>query len=299
MTRILVTGANGFLGSAVCAALMAEKYDVVAMVRDGADCVRLNQLCPDIVYAKIDPDWAQIETVLANTKPDLVIHTAAAMDGGDDIASAERLVNANILNPIRLLAAAYAQKIKGFITVGTAWQHYGQADYDPVNLYAASKQAFDDMARYYAAAGLPVVSLHMFDTYGPQDPRPKLVNLLCRLAKTGDTMSMSPGEQEIDLIHADDAAAAFVASAKGILDGSLKGFHTFAVSGGQPMPLRQLVTLFENITGKTCAIDWGARPYRPREVMQTWRGNQLAPGWAAKRDLAASLHEIWQAYSKS
>lgn len=294
MTKIFISGANGFLGSEICAAFLAAGFEVIAMIRSGANCERLNKVAGGAVRAETDTDWTNLEALIAQHQPDLVLHSAAAMDGGDDVKTAENLVAANILKPARLAAIAKACGTRGLLTVGTAWQHYGDAGFDPVNLYAASKQGFDDLLRYYGAAGLPCASLHMFDTYGYQDPRPKLVNLLFKLARSGETLAMSPGEQEIDLIHVADAARAFVAAAQQILSGALTGFNVFAVSGGSAMPLKKLAALAEEISGKKINIQWGGREYRPREVMQTWRTGKPVPEWQPKISAREGLTQIWQ-----
>ena len=66
-----------------------------------------------------------------------------------------------------------------FVNTGTVWQHYDARPYSPVSLYAAMKQAFTDVLRFYQeVAGLPVVTLELTDTYGPGDPRPKLLPIL-------------------------------------------------------------------------------------------------------------------------
>jgi len=291
---VLVTGANGFLGSEICSAFINAGYSVLAMVRRGANCERLKNRCPDIRYAHTDEAWSNLADIVSEWQPELIVHTAAAMDGGADLKSAETLAETNILKPARLLAIAKETKIKGFLTVGTAWQHYEGAPYNPVNLYAASKQAFDDWMRYYAETSFPCASLHMFDTYGPNDPRPKLVNLLFKLARTGDAMAMSAGAQEIDLIHVSDAARAFVMAAEQMLSSQLKGFQQFACSGGEPQPLKHLVQLAEGITGNPINITWGGREYRSREVMQTWRGGTPVAGWCPAIVLRDGLKEIWQ-----
>lgn len=292
--KIFITGANGFLGSEVCAGFALQGFGVVAMVRSGANCERLRKVAPNALIVETDTDWQNLEALLAEHKPDIIVHTAAAMDGGDDIKSAQNLIETNILKPACLLAAAKASGVRGFITVGTAWQHYDDAAFNPVNLYAASKQGLDDILRYYAEAGMMAASLHMFDTYGPNDPRPKLVNLLFKLAQSGETLAMSPGEQEIDLIHTHDAARAFVMTVEQMLSGTHQGFVNYAVSGGNPMPLKQLAALAQEISGKKINIEWGGREYRPREVMKTWRTGKAVPGWQPQVSVRDGLTAIWQ-----
>ena len=65
------------------------------------------------------------------------------------------------------------------VNTGTSWQHYENSDHRPSNLYAATKQAFEEILNFYATAyPLRVCSLHLSDTYGPNDIRPKLFGFL-------------------------------------------------------------------------------------------------------------------------
>ena len=59
-----------------------------------------------------------------------------------------------------------------------------------------------------------VVTLKFFDTYGPADRRPKLLNLLLAAAATQVPLAVSPGQQMIDLVHVDDAVGACLAVAR-------------------------------------------------------------------------------------
>ncbi|HCM83007.1 MAG TPA: NAD(P)-dependent oxidoreductase [Alphaproteobacteria bacterium] len=290
--RIAVTGANGFLGSEICAAL--KDFHVTALVRRNADCERLKKISAHAEINFLDDDWSNVGEALATTKPDVTIHAAAAMDGGDDIKAARNLATVNILQPTLLLAAAKAVGCKGFVTVGTAWQHWDDSDYNPMNLYAASKQAFDDILRYYGESGMAAVTVHMCDTYGLQDPRSKLIQLLFHLARSGETLAMTPGQQEIDLVHVSDAAEAYAGITKKILSGEISGFNRFDISGGAIRPLKQLVGLMEKVTGKTLSITWGGKDYRPREMMHARRRLTLPPGWLPVMELEKGLTQVWQ-----
>ena len=77
-----------------------------------------------------------------------------------------------------------------------------------MSLYAATKQAFTDLLVFYAEVeGLAVHTLELMDTYGPGDPRAKLIPFLLRAGAEGTTVEMTDGTQLIDLVHVDDAVA--------------------------------------------------------------------------------------------
>ena len=170
------------------------------------------------------------------------------------------------------------------VNTGTSWQHFENQSYSPVNLYAATKQAFEVLLEYYVEAReLRVITLKLFDTYGPNDPRPKLLNLLKGLVNHDQRLAMTAGEQKIDMVHVEDVVRAFTIASDRLMQGKVLGMESYAVSSGRHLHLRELVNMVETKLVYKLPIDWGAKPYRKREVMTPWRGKQL-PGWFPERD---------------
>jgi len=183
--------------------------------------------------------------------------------------------------------------VRLLVNTGTSWEHYGTPPVAPVNLYAATKQAFEAILHYYVEArGLRVVSLKLFDTYGPGDPRPKLFTLLRTVAANQEVLAMSPGEQLIDLVFIDDVIAAFVLAAERLRAEMVKGHECYAVSSGAPLKLRELVELYGRILGTPLPIEWGGRSYRQREVMVPWNTGAAVPGWHPKVALEQGIRRM-------
>lgn len=289
---ILVTGANGFLGASVAAAFAKAGCRVIAVHRAGSDLSRLDALCNSAEKIVLADDYSNLPDIMANAKPDLIAHVAAAQDGGDDEKAVRNLIATNILFSTLLVTAARQHNVNYFINTGTSWQNYNQADYDPVNLYAATKQAFEDILAYYTAMGLQAVTLRLFDTYGPNDPRAKITNLLKRVAASGETLAMSPGGQQFDLVHVDDVSSAYVQAARLLFDGAIESNSVFALSSGTPVPLKEFTVRFERALNVKCNIEWGGREYRPREVMVPWNKGRALPGWQPKVSLEEGLKTL-------
>ena len=156
-----------------------------------------------------------------------------------------------------------------------------------MSLYAAMKQAFTDVLRYYSeVAGLPVVTLELTDTYGANDPRLKLLPILVRAAHAGTTLQMTDGSQLIDLLHVDDAVRALLATA------AATPGATYGASGGETMTLRELVARFEAVTGLSVDAEWGARAARPREMIRPWMVSDPPPGWAPQVALDDGIRSL-------
>ena len=281
--RILLTGVTGFIGSHLLKRLQQEQHGLAVLVRPGTDTKNLD--------ANVIVDSGQVAQVaeqIAGFQPDAVIHLASCFIAQHKPEDIDQLVESNVTFPTRLLEAMQLADCKTLINTGTSWQHFENNEKRPVNLYAASKQAFECMARYYSDAhGMKVVNLKLYDTYGSGDTRPKLFATLKRIASSGESLAMSPGAQLIDILHVDDVVDAYCVCLQKLPD--LPQWSSYAISSGKPLPLTELVAAFEQATGKKLNIDFGAREYRPREVMVPWNTGQTLPGWRPLIDLQTGI----------
>lgn len=286
--RILLTGATGFVGKHLYAR-MAGEHELHLLVRPSTD---YSALSPCHVCC-FQGDVERLADYLRSHQVEGIIHLASlylASHRPDQVAD---LVNANILLGTSLLEAAKLAGVRWFLNTGTIWQNYQSPEcsdeYHPVNLYAATKQAFITMARYYQETSpIRFSTLKLCDTYGPGDTRRKILALFREIAQSGETLAMSPGEQRMDLLHINDVVAGFQVLANRLADPSAPLLPEYVLSSGHPRSLRELASMFEQVNGVRLPIEWGGRPYREREVMEPYRGNIL-PGWSPKVSLETGM----------
>jgi nucleoside-diphosphate-sugar epimerase len=291
--KALLTGATGYIGHNLANRLLNDGVAVAAVVRLGSDVKRLRRLSGSLEVCVHDGTTAGLVRIVADVAPDVAFHLAAVGKAAHTADDVEPLIRSNVLFGTQLLEALCAAGVRTLVNAGTFWQHYGGDDaYEPSCLYAATKQAFEDVLTYYVgAAGLHAVTLKLFDVYGPHDRRRKLFKLLTEAQQSGEPLRMSPGEQELDLVYIDDIVEAFLAVALQLRqDPGLSG-RAFAISSGRRLPLRQVVALFEDVSGRPVPVEWGGIPYRPREVMVPWRGD-LLPGWGATVPLEEGIRRV-------
>jgi nucleoside-diphosphate-sugar epimerase len=254
----LITGATGFIGSHLARRLVKDGWTVHAVVRSSSNHDLIHDIEDAIYFHIYDGTIDSMQGIFAESRPDIIFHLASLFLSQHQPQDITALIQSNITFGTHLVEAAVANDCFQFINTGTSWQHYENEDYNPVNLYAATKQAFEDILKYYVEAqGLKVITLKLFDTYGPDDPRPKLMNLLKRAAETGETLEMSPGEQLIDLVHVDDVVEAFCLT-QGLIDemdGSL--MKDYGVTSSDPRSLKEIVFKIENELGKKISVNWG------------------------------------------
>jgi nucleoside-diphosphate-sugar epimerase len=277
---VLLTGGSGYIGSGLTRRLVEDGHAVSLLLPSDAALDQLGGLADRLAVYRDAHTWQGVRRAVQASHPDLVYHLAALVLTSHGAEDVRRLVDSNVRFGAELLQAMTEAGAERLVVAGTHWQHFEDAAFDPVNLYAATKQAFEDLLVFWSnTTPLRAIVLKLFEVYGPDDPRPKLVPLLLRIAREGGQAELTPGEQVVDFVHVDDVVEAFVVA--GARTGALApgGRETYAVSSGAPIPLRQLVREFEEALGRPLAIRWGARPYRAREVMRPWSGGQPLPGW--------------------
>lgn len=283
MLRALVTGATGFIGGHLVDALARAGWEVHALARTTPP--------PEVAQAHwLDGSQQRLLTILSDVQPDVTFHLASLFLASHTSEQVSALAEANIAFPMQLVEAMVRTGCRRLVNTGTAWQFDAAGLPQPVNLYAATKQAFDAILTYYQdAEALSVLSLRLFDTYGRDDPRRKLISILLDAARTGEALDMSLGEQIVDLTHVDDVTAAFVVAGQRLMDAETPLAEHWFVSG-ERQTLRNLVVKVEKALDRPLEVNFGGRPYRDREVMVPADPNgRILPDWQRQRSLAEAL----------
>ena len=289
--KILVTGATGFIGRNLVKLLLDKNSDIHCIVRVNSDITNVDSRAKIFKY---DEHMDQLIAYFNNEKFDGVIHLASlflATHTRDDVST---LVSSNIKFGTQILEACKESKVKWFINTGTFWQNYENEDYNPVNLYAATKEAFEVMAKYYTqTSDLIFTTIKLNDTFGPNDTRNKVFNLWNRVSKSGEVLEMSAGEQIIDISYIDDVISAYEVLITHLNSDQKEDFKNkeFVVINNEKMSLKELSKVFEEATNTKLNIKWGVRPYREREVMIPYDKGQTVPNWNQKYTLKQAIQK--------
>lgn len=294
--RALVTGATGYLGAALTRRLVAEGRDVAIVARPGSSLDLLGKAAAQVTVHRCADDLDALCAALAAAPPATAFHLAGHYVGAAGPADLAPLVEANIAFTARLAEALANAGTTRIVAAGTGWQHTGPggiAERAPNGLYAATKQAGEDILAHYAGnRGLLTVMLLILDSYGPGDPRGKLMSRLAQIAKSGERLAMSPGGQRVGMAHVDDVVAAFLAAEARLAgDAETAPIESFVVAPAEFPTLKELVARFAALAGTPLAVDFGALPYRDFEVMEPLRGPVL-PGWSARMALDDGIRDL-------
>ena len=293
MKNIVVTGATGFVGSNLVRFLLNKDFRIYIILRLDSDLTNLNDIKEDIEIFRYDNEISSLIEFMNNAKPITVFHLASNFIAEHESHQIDSLILSNITFGLHLLEAMKISGVKELINTGTSWQHYNNDDYNPVCLYAATKQAFESLIEFYVQAeDFKVITLKLFDTYGETDTRPKLINLLNKFADEKAELKMSPGEQVLNLVHISDVCEAFNTALEIVRCDGFYGAKSYAVASEETYQLKEVIQLFEHISGKSVNIVWGGRPYREREVMKIWNNGIRLPNWVAKVTLEQGMKKI-------
>jgi nucleoside-diphosphate-sugar epimerase len=291
--KIVVTGAGGFLGAAVCGAALAAGHDVVASARR-ADPERLRSLAGAITQATLDvSDGAAVEQLFQDVRPDVVIHAAwagltrAERDGPDQLAQLQswiHLMQAAARAGVRKMVGIGSQAEYGATTGRTGEEALPQ----PNSMYGAAKLSAGIIgARLAADAGMDFAWLRLFAVYGPGDnPNWLIPSMLAALAR-GEQPRMTPGTQRVDYLYIDDAAAAVLAVATGA-----QAQGTFNLSSGTAVTVRAIVERLRDLVRPETALTFGEVPFAPGQPMHIEGAIDrltAATGWTPTTSLDAGL----------
>ena len=269
--KVVLTGGSGYIGSNLARKLYTLGYDIYVIVRQDS---RLDLICDiekNINIYYFDGKILSLNNFMNEIKPDLVIHLASLFINEHTTLQIDELINSNILFSTQLIETSLRANVKYFINTGTHWQNYNGENYNPVNLYAATKEAFQNICKYYSeVTDMSIITIKLIDTYGPYDPRPKIMNLLKDIYFNKKTLNMSSGEQELGLLYIEDVIKAYLIAIEKIQKMNPKECRTFFALPKKIYSLREVVDIFQCAVGEKLDIYWGKRPYRKREIMKIY-----------------------------
>jgi len=258
---ILLTGANGFLGSHLMEALIQQDYSVVILKRSTSNLWRIEHLAGQ--YKSYDVDTQFLTDVFELESADVVIHLATLYRKFDNGSEVSEMLDVNVRFPTEVLEAGVRNGIKGFINTGTFFEYdcriqplNENAPIKPFNFYAKTKLAFEEMLKTYSDE-IMVCTFRLFSPYGEKDNQ-KLLPMIIQKALKGEAIELSEGLQKIDLIYVDDVVSAYVKAVKRILSSPNKPeYEVFNLGSGVALSIRDVVSIVEQKIGGALQKKWG------------------------------------------
>ena len=292
--RVLVTGAAGFIGRHVVAALEREKHEIFAAVR-GASRIKSSGAGlsrAQVVEMDLESD-AEVRGAIERVSPEIAIHLAWYAVPGVYWTSRENLEC--VIGGLRLARALADCGCKRLVAAGSCAEYEWKSGVlseegtplAPRTLYGACKCALRQMLeRFCAQASMELAWTRLFYLYGPGEKQERLVPSVILPLLRGETARCTRGEQARDFLYVEDAAEALVAVAISDFAGAVN------IGSGEPVKVKTVVETIARVLGRGERVAFGALPENPGDppklIADVQRLNRDV-GWKASRTLEEGL----------
>ncbi len=293
--KILVLGADGFIGSHVAESLAGHGHAVtagtlynsfgVAGWLDALDFGSKSRI--QIVSGDVrDADWLQA----AVAGHEIVLHLAALIAIPYSYQAPRSYIETNVIGTMNVMEAARRAGVARVVHTSTS-EVYGTAQYVPIDEkhplvgqspYSASKIGADQVAHsYWSSFGVPVTTVRPFNTYGPrQSQRAFIPSVIVQLLSGAESISLGSLSPTRDLTFVTDTAEGFRAVAEGT--GGLG--EVFNMGSGFEISMGEVVDMLSEISGRKVAVREDPARVRPEnsEVERLWSDSskiEKAFGW--------------------
>jgi len=317
MPTAIVTGGAGFIGSHVAERFLREGWAV--HIIDNLVSGKRENIPSAATFHELDIRDAKSARLIADTKPDAVVHLAAQMDVRKSVEDPMYDASVNVIGSLNLLEAVRKETPRTrFVLASTGGALYGDnttppnfEDFkkDPESPYAITKLSVELYMAYYGRVHkLDAVAMRFGNVYGPrQDPHGEagVVAIFSGRILRGQPLTIfGDGMQTRDYVYVGDVAEAlWMAATKELPPIGLLDARGFNVGTGVGTSVVELAKSLLEAAGTTVPIEFA--PKRPGEAQESfldvskaerllgWRpkvtlheGLQQSFRWAAERDAA-------------
>jgi len=291
--RALVTGASGFIGSALCRRLAqagVEVHGVSRVERAPTD------YCAQWYTCRFD-DIDSVRTLFKTSRPEFIFHLASHVAGSRAVELVLPTFSGNLASTVNLLTAATELGCERIFLTGSLEEPEPGPEYAiPSSPYATAKFAASAYGRmFHALYKTPVVIVRLFMVYGPgqQDLRKLVPYVILSLLK-GETPQLSSGIRKADWIYVDDVVAGYLAAA------TAKGTEgdTIDIGTGRLESVRTVVEELCGLINPRVQPTFGSLPERALEQTRTANAEDSFRrlGWRAEVSLRDGLSHTAEWY---
>lgn len=295
MGKILITGADGFIGSHLTEVLVRQGYDVRAFVQYNSfnSWGWLDRCAPDVagkfdVFAGDVRDPHGVKTAMQGC--DAVLHLAALIAIPYSYHSPDTYVDTNIKGTLNIVQAARELGVGKVIHTSTS-EVYGTARFVPIteehplqgqSPYSASKIGADQIAlSFYCAFGTPVTVIRPFNTYGPrQSARAVIPTVITQIASGKRQIKLGAIHPTRDFNYVADTVSGFIAA----LASDQGAGEVINLGSNYEISIGNTVKVIAEVMGADIEIITDEQRLRPEksEVDRLWASNEKAArllGW--------------------
>jgi len=262
MKKAIVSGAAGFVGSAVVRELLNNGYRVTALIHNGHKGDFSND--KRLTFANFElAKMPELVNTLPKDEYDAFYHFAWAGSAGPARADTALQLN-NAQWAVEALRTAKELGCKRFLCAGSIMEHetiaasYTQGNKPgPGYIYGGGKLIAHVMCMSVAAQiGIDLVWPEITNAYGPGEKSPRLVNTTIRKVINNESPEFTAGTQNYDFVYIDDVARAFR-----LIGENGKPFHEYLIGSSTARPLKQFLLEMKNAIAPDLDFKFGDIPF--------------------------------------
>jgi nucleoside-diphosphate-sugar epimerase len=288
MTRALVTGATGHVGSHLVRALLERGAEVGALVR------------PQTNLSKLDPRVRVLREV-GNFRPDTVFHCAWSGIAREQRNAAAQ-IHDNVPYALDVFRAAADAGARVWVGLGSQAEYGPTSDVlvetahaRPTEAYGVAKRAVAMLTEKLSRiAGMRFVWIRLLATYGPADDERHLIPMLIRKLQARETPALTAGTQLVDYLFVEDAAEALCVAAENEgVDG------VFNLASGHAVRVRELADMVRDVVAPGAALGFGQTDGGPvRDLRADISRFRAATSWSPRTSLRDGLAKTARWYAQ-
>lgn len=305
-TKVLVTGAAGFIGSHLVETLVAAGYEVRAFVHYNSSSYRYNlEQVPADVMEHVEVVSGDIADAFAVDRAvqgcDSVCHLAALIGIPYSYVAPGAYVSTNITGTLNVLEACRRSGVKRLVHISSS-EVYGTAQYVPIDEahplvgqspYSATKIGADQLAdSYWRTFELPVVTIRPFNTFGPRQSARAVVPTIISQALTQDIVKLGNLDPVRELNFVLDTARGMMTALEA--DANKVLGQVINLGCGDGRSVREVVNTVGEILGRELVVESEPTRMRPdkSEVMRLESNPEKAArlmGWKSQYSFVDGL----------
>lgn len=302
MSKVLVTGGAGFIGSHIVDRLIDEGYEVVIV--DNLSSGKENNINKKAKFYKADIQGSKLESIFQKEKPDYVNHHAAQIDVRRSVSAPLFDAKVNVLGTINLLQNCVKYKVKKVIYASSGGAVYGEQEVfpapeahplRPLSPYGITKLAGEYYLYYYKTLyGLDYTALRYANVYGPrQDPHGEagvVAIFIQKMLNKEQPIINGDGEQTRDFVYVGDVVEANI-----LAMGNNASDNIFNIGTGIETSVKLIFNLLREIINPAINAKYG--PPKPGEQQRSIIENTKAKKtlhWEPKISLRSGLERTYK-----